>query len=108
MQKLAAISEQVALRCTTPSLGQEEERVYCVFIAPGPAYLADARAPGTRELPFVGSTFTYIVNATEDPSSPLAAHDIGVIGGQNGRATGERGYIIVLNAVDTIHILEVR
>lgn len=93
---------------------EEEDRVYRVFVAPGPSYVDAVQAP--VEFPFVGLAFSYIVPACGGALCPsIAAHDVGSVGDSGGGGGGEepitttqRVYAIVLNAVDTIRVLEVR
>lgn len=101
--------------------------MYRVFVAPGPSFIADARTNNNDnnnntmeddnsnkksnvELPFVGTSFSYIVTSSgsEPPFPSITANDVGTVDvvGSGGSGTG-RTYVIVLNAVDTIHILEV-
>lgn len=87
----------------------DEEWVYRVFVAPGPSYVATAHA--SSEFPFIGEAFSYIVPAgAATPFPSLAALDVGCVGGiekRSGPEGAERAYMIVLNAVDTIRVLEV-
>lgn len=88
---------------------EEEDRVYRVFVAPGPSYVAAVHASG--DLPFSGTSFSYIVpGGGGTPFPSIVAHDVGPVGSRTGPAQGQeadRLYVIVLNAVDTIHALEV-
>ena len=99
---------QVSLRYAS-EMQEEEDRVYRVFVAPGPSYVAAVHAPG--DLPFLGTSFSYIVPAGGGTPFPsIVAHDVGAVDGSAGPARGQeadRLYVIVLNAVDTIHTLEV-
>ncbi|CBN79992.1 hypothetical protein Esi_0022_0080 [Ectocarpus siliculosus] len=85
---------------------EDEDRVYHVFVAPGPSYLAAVNA--SAETPFVGAAFSYIVPGSGGAPVPsIAAHDVGCVDGAAG-AGEERVYMIVLNAVDAIRVVEVR
>ncbi|CAB1097772.1 unnamed protein product [Ectocarpus sp. CCAP 1310/34] len=85
---------------------EDEDRVYHVFVAPGPSYLAAVNA--SAETPFVGAAFSYIVPGSGGAPVPsIAAHDVGGVDGAAG-AGEERVYVIVLNAVDAIRVVEVR
>lgn len=101
----------------------EEERVYRVFVAPSPSYLADTRAsspppPSSSSFssaggssPYSGVSFSYIVPGGAAVPS-IAAHDVGAVGAAagdraGGRGRAERVYVIVINAVDSIRALEV-
>lgn len=99
---------QVSLSSAS-DMQDEEERVYRVFVAPGPSYVAAVNA--SVEFPFVGLAFSYIVPGGGAPFPFIAAHDVGSADGAEGegcRSGGaERTYVIVLNAVDTIRVLEV-
>lgn len=98
-----------------PATDEDEDRVYSVFVAPGPSYTAAVHA--SVETPFVGLAFSYIVpggggGPAPAPVPSIAAHDVGVVGddaeGEAGRRIGhERVYVIVLNAVDAIRTIEV-
>lgn len=100
---------QVSLRYAS-EMQEEEDRVYRVFVAPGPSYIASVHASG--ELPFLGTSFTYIVpGGGGTPFPSIVVHDVGSVDSRAGSAQGheaDRLYMIVLNAVDTIHALEVR
>lgn len=99
---------QVSLRYAS-EMQEEEDRVYRVFVAPGPSYVAAVHASG--DLPFSGTSFSYIVpGGGGTPFPSIVAHDVGPVGSRTGPAQGQeadRLYVIVLNAVDTIHALEV-
>lgn len=89
---------------------EEEDRVYRVFVAPGPSYIVSVHASG-EQVPFLGTSFTYIVpGGVRTPFPSIVVHDVGSV---DSRAQPSRGheadrlYMIVLNAVDTIHALEV-
>ncbi|CAN0262852.1 unnamed protein product, partial [Ectocarpus sp. 12 AP-2014] len=85
---------------------EDEDRVYHVFVAPGPSYLAAVNA--SAETPFVGAAFSYIVPGSGGAPVPsIAAHDVGGVDGAAGVGK-ERVYVIVLNAVDAIRVVEVR
>ena len=99
---------QVSLRYAS-EMQEEEDRVYRVFVAPGPSYVAAVHAPG--DLPFLGTSFSYIVpGGGGTPFPSIVAHDVGSVDCRTGPAQEQetdRLYVIVLNAVDTIHALEV-
>ncbi|CAN0131365.1 unnamed protein product, partial [Ectocarpus sp. 13 AM-2016] len=85
---------------------EDEDRVYHVFFGPGPSYLAAVNA--SAETPFVGAGFSYIVpGGGGAPVPSIAAHDVGGVDGAIGVGK-ERVYVIVLNAVDAIRVVEVR
>ncbi|CAM9311876.1 unnamed protein product, partial [Ectocarpus fasciculatus] len=85
---------------------EDEDRVYHVFVAPGPSYVAAVHA--SAETPFVGAAFSYIVPGSGGAPVPsIAAHDVGGVDDTAG-AGEERVYVIVLNAVDAIRAVEVR
>lgn len=83
-----------------------------MYIAPGPSYVAATNA--SPEFPFSGLAFSYIVpGGSGCPIPSVAAHDVAAV--DDGDETrwhrgkpGERKYVLVLNAVDAIHVLEVR
>lgn len=93
------------------SMHNEEERgdhEFTVFIVPGPSYIDEVHAsPG---FPFIGAAFTYIAPFWGGARSPVvAAHDMGTVAvDEEGRGGAGRVYVIVLNAMDTFHVLEVR
>lgn len=84
---------------------EDEDRVYHVFVAPGPSYVSAVHA--SPEIPFVGVAFSYIVPGSGGAPVPsIAAHDVGGVDDAAG-AGEERVYVIVLNAVDAIRAVEV-
>lgn len=105
---------------------EEEDRVYRVFVAPGPSYVAALR-DACVEHPFSGVAFSFIVPAGGGgqgvgggggdgggaPVPSIAAHDVGAVGAAGGvgrqeeEAEEERVYVIVVNAVDAIRVIEV-
>eukprot|EP00903_Cladosiphon_okamuranus_P013580 g12649.t1 len=109
----------VSLRYPSSELQEDEEdRVYRVFVAPGPSYAVAVR-DACVEQPFVGTAFSYIVptgggqGGGGTPVPSIAAHDVGAVGaagggGGGGRGLEERVYVIVVNAVDAIRAVEVR
>lgn len=60
----------------------------------------------------MGEAFSYIVpTGGAAPLPSIAAHDVGCVddvGERSGPGGAERAYMVVLNAVDTIRVLEVR
>lgn len=79
--------------------------MYHVFVAPGPSYLATVNA--SAKTSFVGAAFSYIVPGSGGAPVPsIAAHDVGRVDGAAG-AGEERVYVVVLNAVDAIRVVEV-
>lgn len=109
--------KQVSPRFPSSELREEEEdRVYRVFVAPGPSYMTAVRN-ACVEHPFSGVAFSYIVPAGGGqgggggaPVPSIVAHDVGAVGvagGAGGRAGEELVYVIVVNAVDAIRAVEV-
>lgn len=80
---------------------------FTVFIVPGPSYINQVHA--STEFPFIGAAFSYIAPIFIGARLPVvAAHEMGAVAMDEGRGGTGRVYVVVINALGTVHVLEVR